>query len=187
MTAVRGAPRDDGGDVPPAPRLRPPAHHVSRRAIAHWTIEYVLVFGLAFGLALGVAAWAGSADWTGTPGLLARHAALLPVVIGVAGTLTAAIAPVWRYRVHRWEVSADVVYTRTGWFDREWLLVPVGRIQTATAGQGWLERLLGLATVEINTASHTGSSELTGLPVDVAVRLAADLAHRAHDLRDDAT
>jgi membrane protein YdbS with pleckstrin-like domain len=97
------------------------------------------------------------------------------------------VAPVWRFRVHRWEVSADVVYTRTGWFSREWLLVPVSRIQTVDTKQGWIERLLGLATIEINTASHTGSSEVSGLPAGVATRLAEDLAHRAHDLRDDAT
>ncbi|WP_019631262.1 PH domain-containing protein [Actinomadura atramentaria] len=187
MTAVRGAPAGDGGDARPAARLRAPAHRVSRRAIAHWAIEYLLVFGPAFGLALGVAAWAGSAGWTGAPGAVAAHAGWLPVAVGAAGVLAVGVAPVWRYRVHRWEVSADVVYTRTGWFDREWLLVPVGRIQTVDAGQGWLERLLGLATVEINTASHTGSSELTGLPVGVATRLAEDLARRAHDLRDDAT
>ena len=47
--------------------------------------------------------------------------------------------------------------------------------------------MLSLATIEVNTASHTGSSEVAGLPVDVATRLADDLAHRAHDLRDDAT
>ena len=134
-----------------------------------------------------MAAWAGDADWDGMPGWLSGRVGWLPYIIGAAGLLMVTVAPVWRYRVHRWEVSADVVYTRTGWFSREWLLVPVGRIQTVDSKQGWLERLLGLATIEVNTASHTGSSEVSGLPVAVATRLAEDLAHRAHDLRDDAT
>ncbi|MQY08192.1 hypothetical protein ACRB68_62980 [Actinomadura sp. RB68] len=167
--------------------MRPPAHRVSPRAIAHWAIEYLLAWGLALGLAWGLAAWAGDSGWAGMPGWLSGRIGLLPVLVGAAGVLMSAVAPVWRYRVHRWEVSADVVYTRTGWFSREWLLVPVGRIQTVDTKQGWLERLLGLATIRVNTASHAGSSEVAGLPADVATRLAEDLAHRAHDLRDDAT
>jgi membrane protein YdbS with pleckstrin-like domain len=167
--------------------LRPPEHRVSPRAIAHWAIEALLLWGLAFGLAWGVAAWFEGSGWTALPRWLETGIGLLPVLTAVAGLLMVLVAPVWRFRVHRWEVSADVVYTRTGWFSREWLLVPVSRIQTVDTKQGWIERLLGLATIEVNTASHTGSSEVSGLPVDVATRLAEELAHRAHDLRDDAT
>ncbi len=181
----RGHHQDGGGPHPP--RLRAPAHRVSRRAIAHWAIEYLLVWGLAFGLALGVAAWLDDSVWSGMPGWLDGRVGWLPYAVGAAGALMVTVAPVWRYRVHRWEVSADVVYTCTGWFSREWLLVPVSRIQTVDTEQGLLERMLGLATIEVNTASHTGSSELSGLPVDVATRLASELARRAHDLRDDAT
>ncbi|MEW2358577.1 PH domain-containing protein [Spirillospora sp. NPDC029432] len=167
--------------------MRPPAHRVSPRAIAHWAIEALLLWGLAFGLAWGVAAWYEGSGWTGPPGWLETVIARLPLLTGAAGALMVLVAPVWRYRVHRWEVSADVVYTRTGWFSREWLLVPVSRIQTVDTKQGWIERLLGLATIEVNTASHTGSSEVSGLPAGVATRLSEDLAHRAHALRDDAT
>ncbi|WP_344900675.1 PH domain-containing protein [Actinomadura meridiana] len=186
MTSVRSGHGEDGGGPHP-PRLRPPEHRVSRRAVAHWAIEYLLLWGLAFGLAVGVAAWAGDEGWSGVPGWLSGRIGWLPYAVGAAGLLMVSVAPVWRYRVHRWEVSADVVYTRTGWFSREWLLVPVSRIQTVDTEQGWIERMLGLATIEVNTASHTGSSEVSGLPVDVATHLAEDLARRAHDLRDDAT
>ncbi|MEU5882308.1 PH domain-containing protein [Spirillospora sp. NPDC047279] len=183
MTSVRRAHQPDGG----SPRLRPPAHRVSPRAITYWALEYLLAWGVAFGLAWGAAAWVDDAGWDGLPGWLDGRVWWLPAIVGAAGVLMIAIAPVWRYRVHRWEVSSDVVYTRTGWFSREWLLVPVSRIQTVDTKQGWLERLLGLATIEVNTASHAGSSEVSGLPVAIATRLAEDLAHRAHDLRDDAT
>jgi membrane protein YdbS with pleckstrin-like domain len=186
VTSVRRSHHKDGGGPHP-PRLRPPEHRVSPRAIAHWAIEYLLLWGLGFGLALGVAAWLGDSGWSGMPGWLTGRVGWLPYLIGAAGVLMVTAAPVWRYRVHRWEVSADVVYTRTGWFSREWLLVPVSRIQTVDTEQGWIERLLGLATIKVNTASHTGSSEVSGLPADVATRLAEQLAHRAHDLRDDAT
>ncbi|WP_329087848.1 PH domain-containing protein [Actinomadura citrea] len=186
MTSVRRGRRRDGGRPHP-PRLRPPEHRVSPRAIAQWAIEYLLLWGLAFGLALGVAAWVGDAGLDAPPAWLTGRIGWLPYIVGAAGLLMVTVAPVWRYRVHRWEVSSDVVYTRTGWFSREWLLVPVGRIQTVDSKQGLIERMLGLATIEVNTASHTGSSELSGLPVSAATRLAEDLAHRAHDLRDDAT
>jgi len=190
VTTVRRTHEPDGG-TPHPPRLRPPAHRVARRAMAHWAIESALLWGLASGLAWGAAAfvdeWDGRRRWDGLLGWLGERVWWLPVAVAAAGVLMTAVTPVWRYRVHRWEVSADVVYTRTGWFSREWLLVPVSRIQTVDTEQGWIERLLGLATIEINTASHAGSSEVAGLPADVAARLAEQLAHRAHDLRDDAT
>ncbi|WP_395106106.1 PH domain-containing protein [Actinomadura sp. SCN-SB] len=155
--------------------------------MAHWAIESLLLWGLASGLAWGVAAWVGGSDWDDVPEWLKSNIWVLPVLTGVVGVLMVFVAPVWRYRVHRWEVSADVVYTRTGWFSREWLLVPVSRIQTVDTKQGWIERTLGLATIHVNTASHTGSSEVSGLSADLATRMAEDLAHRAHALRDDAT
>jgi uncharacterized protein len=185
VTAASGY--QQSGGVSAAPRLRPPAHRVSPRAIAHWVIDYLFGWSIAFGVAWGAAAWADAARWSGLPGWLLDRIWWLPGLVGVGGVLTTVVAPIWRYRVHRWEVSADVVYTRTGWFSREWLLVPVSRIQTVDTRQGLLERLLGLATIEVNTASHAGSSEVTGLPVAVATTLAEELARRAHDLRDDAT
>jgi membrane protein YdbS with pleckstrin-like domain len=185
---VRSSDEAGGGGEPlPPPRLRPPVNRVSPRAIAHWAIEALLLWGLASGLAWGVAAWIDGSGWTGVPGRVESLVWMLPVLTIAIGVLMVVVAPVWRYRVHRWEVSEDVVYTRTGWFSREWLLVPVSRIQTVDTKQGWIERLLGLARIQVNTASHTGSSEVAGLPADVATGLAERLAHRAHDLRDDAT
>lgn len=152
-----------------------------------WAVEYLLGWGVVLAVTWGLAAWADSTDWTGLPHALAVHTWWLPAAVAGCAVVSAVVAPVWRYRVHRWEASFDVVYTRTGWFSRHWLLVPVSRIQTVDAEQGWLERALGLATLKIATASHAGSSKLAGLPVGMAVWLAEDLAKRAHDLRDDAT
>jgi membrane protein YdbS with pleckstrin-like domain len=155
--------------------------------MVQWGVEYLLGWALASGLAAGAAAWIDASGWRGLPAALRARIWWLPVLVAALGVVAVLVAPVWRYRVHRWEVSSDVVYTRAGWFNRHWLLVPVGRIQTVDAEQGWLERILGLATIKISTASHEGSSKVAGLPVRVAVRLAEDLAGRAHDLRDDAT
>jgi membrane protein YdbS with pleckstrin-like domain len=152
-----------------------------------WGLEYLLGALTLTGLAWAAAAWGDNGTWTWLPSFLNARIWWFPIIIGISGLLLTLAAPVWRYRVHRWEVSSDIVYTRIGWITRQWLLVPVSRIQTVDAEQGWIERLLGLATIKINTASHEGSSHLTGLTADEATRLAADLARRAHDLRDDAT
>ncbi|MCW2899600.1 MAG: rane-flanked domain protein [Streptosporangiaceae bacterium] len=168
-------------------RLRPPDNRVSPRALAQWGLEYLLGWAVVSGLAAGAAAWVDAAGWSGIPSVLRARIWWVPPAVAVFGLVASCVAPVWRYRVHRWEVSSDVVYTRTGWFSRHWLLVPVSRIQTVDTDQGWFERLLGLATIRISTASHEGSSKVAGLPADVAVRLAGELAGRAHVLRDDAT
>lgn len=165
-------------------RLRAPANRVSGRAVAQWGLEYFAAW-----LTISLLSW-GIVEWFAGAGLRPLPKAAmdwLPVVVAGMGGLTVVVAPLWRYRVHRWEVSSDVVYTRTGWFSRHWLLVPVSRIQTVDTGQGWVERVLGLATMRVHTASHLGSSKVSGLPLETATRLAGELARRAHDLRDDAT
>jgi len=149
-----------------------------------WALEYFAAWLTISLLSWGAVSWFAGADLTPLPQPVLDA---LPVIIAVVGGVTVVVAPLWRYRVHRWEVSSDVVYTRTGWFSRHWLLVPVSRIQTVDTGQGWVERLLGLATLRVHTASHLGSSKVTGLPLRTAIALAADLAHRAHARRDDAT
>ncbi|GAB2846250.1 PH domain-containing protein [Actinocorallia aurea] len=161
-------------------RLRPPAHRVSGRAVIKWAADLLIGGAVLTGVAYGFTAWTTGARWNFQP-----H--WLPWTVGVLSALAVLVIPPWRYRVHRWEVSSDVVYTTAGWLSREWLLVPVSRIQTVDAVQSWLERLLDLATLKVTTASHEGSSELTGLPVGTATALAEQLARRAHDLRDDAT
>ncbi|WP_460369867.1 PH domain-containing protein [Actinocorallia lasiicapitis] len=160
--------------------LRTPAHRVSPRAMAKWALDHLLAGAVLTACAYGLARWSEQAGWPWRP-------TWLPWAVGGVSLLLAATVPAWRYRFHRWEVSSDVVYTRVGWFTRQWLLVPVSRIQTVDAEQSWLERMLDLATIKISTASHEGSSELTGLRLTTATAIAADLAARAHDLHDDAT
>ncbi|MFI6595193.1 PH domain-containing protein [Nonomuraea sp. NPDC050536] len=166
-------------------QLRDPAHRVSPKAVRLWLFESLIAFVLLVGGSLLVADWAS--DWSWLPGWLTSNIWLLPVVIGVLATPLLVAEPFVRYSVHRWELSGDVVYARSGFLTREWVFVPVSRIQTVDKAQGWLERSLGLATLEIRTASHAGSSTIKGLDFQVAAGLAEQLAHRAEQLRDDAT
>ncbi|MFD6100074.1 PH domain-containing protein [Nocardiopsis flavescens] len=174
-------------ETTPTARLRPPERRVSRRAIGVWTVR-LLVGGLFLTALLTAAAWAlTSLGWTWPPVWVREYAPLVPVVYGTYALLRVAIVPSWRYRVHRWEVAADVIYTRSGWLSRTWQLVPVNRLQTVDHTQGWLERLFTVATLEVQTASYAGSSTIEGLDAEEARRLSEDLAVRAGTLRDDAT
>ncbi|MBO3748071.1 PH domain-containing protein [Streptosporangiaceae bacterium NEAU-GS5] len=162
--------------------LRDPANQVSRRAITLWLLESLTWFVFVVGGSILVAYWLSG--WSPIDGWPVW---LLPIVVTLLMLPGVIVEPLWRFAVHRWEFSDDVVYARSGWLSREWVFVPVSRIQTVDKAQGWFERLLRLATVEIRTASHAGSSTIKGLDFTVAAQLAADLAHRARELRDDAT
>ena len=66
------------------------------------------------------------------------------------------VRPRLRYRVHRWEVTDEAVYTLTGWLSRTWTLVPISRIQTVDVTRGVMQQLFGLASVAVLTASSRG-------------------------------
>ncbi|WP_326824202.1 PH domain-containing protein [Streptosporangium sp. NBC_01756] len=167
--------------------LRPPANPVSRKAIVLWLLEGVFWSVLLIGGSFFLARWIDGDRWPWLPVWVVDHIWWLPVLVAVLVGPAAIVEPFWRYAVHRWELSGDVVYARSGWIAREWTFVPVSRIQTVDKAQGTLERTLGLATVEIRTASHAGSSTIKGLDYGVAAALAEELARRAEELRDDAT
>jgi membrane protein YdbS with pleckstrin-like domain len=167
--------------------LRDPANPVSRRAITMWVLQAVVTSVFAVAFAFLAATWVGSTGWSWVPPWLSERSWPLPVAVGLLMLPFVVVEPLWRYAVHRWELSGDVLYSRSGWLSREWVFVPVSRIQTVDKAQGWFERLLGLATLEIRTASYAGSSTIKGLDYEVAAHLAEDLARRAQELRDDAT
>src|SRR3954469_1381245 len=167
---------------PPAP-LREPAWSLSRAAMGLWVTQGVIgtvLYGLAVtafllfvpadaGWLVGLVRWAG------------------PAFVLVYGVVTIGVRPRLRYRVHRWEVTAEAVYTLTGWLTRTWTLVPVSRIQTVDVTRGVVQQVFGLATVAVLTASSQGTVRVWHLEADVAQRVADDLAHRAEQVRDIAT
>jgi hypothetical protein len=105
----------------------------------------------------------------------------------VLGVLHVVVMPQWRYRVHRWESTAEAVYTRTGWLSREWRVAPASRIQTVDTKRGPLEQLLGLATVTITTASAAGPIEINGLGNEAAAQLVEELTATTQATQGDAT
>jgi membrane protein YdbS with pleckstrin-like domain len=165
------------------PPVREPAWSLSRSAISLWLTE-----GLIGALVLGIGAAAFAIfvpDDLGGPFPLLRW--LLPAAAFLYAVVTVAVRPWFRFRVHRWEVTDDAVYTLTGWLTRTWTLVPISRIQTVDVTRGILQQLFGLSTVAVLTASSQGTVRVWHLEADVAQRVAEDLAHRAEQVRDQAT
>ncbi|CAM2942132.1 PH domain-containing protein [Saccharomonospora xinjiangensis] len=159
-------------------RLRPPRRSIDRRARAWWWTQWALTLTPVL-LALGVLAWliAPARPW-----LLLSLA-----VVAIAGVPSAVLLPIWWYHVHRWEVTGDAVYTRTGHFWQEWRVAPMSRIQTVDTRRGPLERLFGLATVTVTTASAKGAVEIPGLDHALAADLVEQLTRTTQATPGDAT
>ncbi|MDV3125652.1 PH domain-containing protein [Mycobacterium sp. 21AC1] len=116
---------------------------------------------------------------------LAAAATVLGIVMFVV------VVPLWRYRVHRWDISVDTgtpaVYTRSGWLVQERRIAPISRVQTVDTYRGPLDRLFGLANVTVTTASSAGAVRIVALDSDVADRVVAQLTDIAAIGEQDAT
>ncbi|RBM16315.1 hypothetical protein DI005_26090 [Prauserella sp. PE36] len=159
-------------------RLRPPRNQVDRRAVAWWRAG-ILVFWAVPVLVLVVLGilLPGARFW-----LLAPAVAIMVVIVPLAIGM-----PLWWYRVHRWEVTDEAVYTRTGAVWQEWRVAPMSRIQTVDTQRGPLEQYFGLATVTVTTASAKGAVKIPGLDHELASDLVRQLTETTHATPGDAT
>ncbi|MGW4997617.1 PH domain-containing protein [Streptomyces hydrogenans] len=161
-----------------AVRLRPPRNSVDRRAVGWWRTRCLI------GTAVPVVV-------LGVLGLLiepARFWLLSPTaVLAAIGLACTAFFPAWWYRVHRWEVTDEAVYVRTGALWQEWRIAPMSRIQTVDTVRGPLEQLFGLATVTVTTASSKGALRVEGLDHELAAELAEKLTLVTQATPGDAT
>jgi membrane protein YdbS with pleckstrin-like domain len=163
--------------------VREPAWSLSRSAIGLWVTEGVVS---SFGVGILAALFTIFVpDDAGGPLPLLRR--LLPIAAVLWAVATIGVRPWFRFRVHRWEVTPDAVYTLTGWLTRTWTLVPISRIQTVDVTRNVLQQLFGLSSVAVLTASSEGTVRIWHLEAVVAQRVADDLAHRAEQVRDTAT
>jgi membrane protein YdbS with pleckstrin-like domain len=97
------------------------------------------------------------------------------------------VMPQWRYRVHRWEVTPEAVYTQSGWFNQERRIAPVSRIQTVDTDRGPFEQIFRLTNVTVTTASAAGPLRIHGLDRDDALRVVDQLTADTQAERGDAT
>lgn len=175
MTGPRTA--DRGGAVAP----HDPAWPVGSAARWLWAVEG-LVTALFLTAATVTARLLAPDD---LPDLLRFGLGALPWLLGAYAVLAVGVRPQLRYRVHRWEVTGDAVHTRSGWLTQEWTIIPIARIQTVDIHRGAVQRLFGLASVTVLTASSKGTVAIEHLDAEVARRLAPDLASRAAAVRDE--
>jgi uncharacterized protein len=186
QTAGDQTPRDQApGDQAPVgqapvgqlPGLRAPVNQVSRRAIPYWTTRAVVtgLVVLAVEIAVILANSLTAAWWI---------AVALTAIILAAYAL---IMPHWRFRVHRWEVTEQALYTRTGWFSVHWRIAPISRIQTVDSHRSFGERIFGLANVTATTASAAGPVHIHGLDRATADRLLDELSLATAQIPGDAT
>jgi membrane protein YdbS with pleckstrin-like domain len=168
--------------TPAPPPVREPAWSLSRSAIWLWVTQ-----GLVGALLLGVAATVFTLVVPDEGGPLPVLQWAVPAAAAVYAVVAVGIRPLFRFRVHRWEVTGEAVYTLTGWLTRTWTLVPIARIQTVDVTRGVLQQLFGLASVAVLTASSQGTVRVPNLELGVARHMAEDLARRAEAVRDEAT
>ncbi|MFF0436653.1 PH domain-containing protein [Streptomyces sp. NPDC004327] len=159
-------------------RLRPPRNAVDRRAVGWWRAQLLLGGAVPVAVLAVLGTFVEPArDW-----LFGAAAAL--AVLGLAQT---AFLPSWWFRVHRWEVTEDAVYVRTGAIWQEWRIAPMSRIQTVDTVRGPLEQTFRLATVTVTTASAKGALRIAGLDHELAAELAERLTAITRDTPGDAT
>ena len=159
-------------------QLRDPAHLVSPRAIAYWTVREVPLWIVV--LAGELIWWWGARDHPGLRGIFLALSVLLAAVDLI-------VMPRWRYRVHRWEVTSTAVYTQSGWLVQERRIAPLSRVQTVDTERGPLEQLFRLANVTVTTASAAGPLRIHGLDRAVAEDLVAELTEVTSRSQGDAT
>jgi uncharacterized protein len=169
---------DNGTASPDLVGMADPANPPSRKAPLVWAVGGAIPWLM---LAVGQLLWIGFDHrllWL--HGLLAAG-----TVLGAA--ISVAVVPLWRYRVHRWEISPRAVYTRTGWLVQERRIAPISRVQTVDTYRGPLDRLFGLANVTVTTASSAGAVHIVALDANVADHVVAQLTDIAAIGAEDAT
>jgi membrane protein YdbS with pleckstrin-like domain len=155
-----------------------PVHPPSRKAPLVWAIGAAIPW---FILAAGQVVWFALDSRLMWVHVLAGVLTVLGIVVFVF------VVPVWRYRVHRWDIDAKAVYTRTGWLVQERRIAPISRVQTVDTERGPLDQLFGLANVTVTTASSAGAVRIVALDSDVADRIVAQLTDIAAIGAEDAT
>jgi membrane protein YdbS with pleckstrin-like domain len=131
-----------------------------------WLQLLVYLVWVALVTAVCVGVWLGTGFW---PALLLAGAVALLVLLRL-GFLPRGLRS-WGYAER-----ADDLLVRHGLMYRRLSIVPYGRMQFVDVTAGPLERLFGLATVQLHTAAAASQAKIPGLLPDEAARLRDRLA-----------
>jgi uncharacterized protein len=104
-------------------------------------------------------------------------------LIGLALLSVLGVSLLWyqpaRYARWRWRLTDLALELRRGVVVHQQATVPYFRIQQIDVIQGPIDRLLGLAALQVTTASASGSVALPGIPAADAPAVRAELLARA--------
>jgi len=95
---------------------------------------------------------------------------LVVLLVMVVGPLQAL-----RWRRWSWRLTETALELRSGVLTRRHVVVPHFRVQQIDVFEGPLERLIGLATLTVTTASAAGSVTVPGLPAQTAPTVRSEL------------
>ena len=112
--------------------------------------------------------------WGGFPAWIAWG---LPAVLLVAFIWRGLLLPRQVRAIGYAERNEDLLL-RSGIFFQRTLVVPYGRMQYVDVAVGPLERLFGLCTLKLHTASPGTNATIPGLPTDEGARLREHLSAR---------
>jgi membrane protein YdbS with pleckstrin-like domain len=126
-----------------------------------WLDTLSLVTGLAVVTGICVAIWQILEFWP------------VLIVAGVAGLLTLIRLVLLPRNLRSWGYAerADDLLVRHGLLYRRLSIVPYGRMQFVDVTAGPVERLFGLATVQLHTAAAASDAKIPGLLPNEAARL----------------
>lgn len=106
-----------------------------------------------------------------------------PAWFGVAGAF--AVVGAWSAwlgaraaTAHAWAEREDDLLVKRGRMFRRLTVVPYGRMQYVEVQSGPVARALGIASVQLHTASSGTDASLSGVPADEAARLRDRLTSR---------
>lgn len=135
-----------------------------------WHLLWALVASPVVVLAT-VAALVAAID--GRPALTA-----LAVAVAVLAMLVAAIGPRVRYERWRWQLTGEGLEIGHGVLLRTESAIPVFRVQQIDVRQGPLERIFGIVTLQISTASSGSDGVVPGLDAARADEVRRELLGR---------
>lgn len=103
---------------------------------------------------------------------------VLGAVVALAG-FAVVVYPRLRYGRWRWQLTDLAIELRYGVLVRVQETVPYFRIQQIDIAAGPVDRLLGLASLQVTSASASGSATLPGIAAEQAPQVRAELLVRA--------
>ncbi len=150
-----------------------PEHRLDPRVVTLWRLSRILrlaLMGIPFAVAvsLGLSAAAGPTIGLVVGGLMVA-----------TNFVMAVLWPALEYRYFRYAVREHDLLVQAGVVFRRWTAIPHSRIQHVDTRQGPLERVLGLARLQLFTAAGVSADgSIPGLDAEDAERLRDELSQK---------